>query len=311
MYHIKNNAIKDQKHFEVIIIGGSYSGLSAAMSLGRSLRQVLIIDSGLPCNRQTPYSHNFITHDGEVPAVISAKAKIQVDFYDTVQFYNGLAISAIKTESGFEVNTESGLSFTAKKILFATGVRDLIPNIPGFAACWGISVLHCPYCHGYEVKAEKTAVIGNGEMGFEFVKMISNWTKELKLVTNGKSTLTPEQTQMLQKHKIEIIEDEIDSFLHENGKIQNIIFKNKSKIEVKAIYARLPFEQHCPLPEALGCELTETGLIKVDMMKKTNIDGIYASGDSCIQARSVAMAVSSGSFAGASINKTLIDEEFI
>jgi len=300
----------EQKDFEVIIVGGSYSGLSAAMSLGRSLRQVLVIDSGVPCNRQTPHSHNFITHDGEKPAVISAKAKLQVDFYITVQFYNGLAISAIKTENGFEIKTESGLTFTSRKVLFATGVKDLLPDIKGFAECWGISVLHCPYCHGYEVKKEKTAIIANGEMGFEFAKLISNWTKDLRLLTNGKSTLTEEEIKILQQHKIEILEDEIDSFEHENGNIQNIIFKNQSKISVKAIYTRPPFEQHCHLPEALGCELTQQGLIKIDAFQKTNIPGVFASGDSVIQARSVAMAVSSGSFAGASINKEFIEESF-
>lgn len=300
-----------QKHFEVIIVGGSYSGLSAAMSLGRSLRQVLVIDSGLPCNRQTPHSHNFITHDGEKPAIISSLAQEQVAFYGTVQFYNGLAVNALRTENGFEIKTESGNIFTARKILFATGVKDLIPDIHGFAECWGISVLHCPYCHGYEVKGERTAVLANGDMGFEYVKMISNWTKDLKLLTNGKSTLSPEQTEKLLKHQIEIIEDEIDSVIHKNSDVQEVVFKNQSNIMVKAIYSKLPFVQHCPLPESLGCELTELGLLKVDMMQKTNIPGVYASGDSTIQGRSVAMAVSSGSFAGASINKELIDESFI
>ena len=300
----------EQKHFEVIIVGGSYSGLSAAMSLGRSLRQVLVIDSGLPCNRQTPHSHNFITQDGEVPAVISAKAKLQVDFYKTVQFFNGLAVQATKTKEGFEIKTDSGETFTSKKVLFATGVKDLLPEIKGLAECWGISVLHCPYCHGYEVKTEKTAIIANGEMAFEYAKLISNWTKDLRLLTNGKSTLIWEQKEILQKRQIEIIEEEIESLEHKNGNIKQVIFKNKSNAAVKAIYFRPPFEQHCALPSALGCELTEQGLIKVDMMQKTTIPGVYASGDCVIQARSVAMAVSSGSFAGASMNKELIDESF-
>lgn len=299
-----------QKIFEVIIIGGSYSGLSAAMSLGRSLRQVLVIDSGMPCNKQTPHSHNFITQDGEAPADISAKAKLQVGFYKTVQFYNGLVIEAVKTQNGFEIKTASGELFTSKKLLFATGVKDLLPEIKGLAECWGISVLHCPYCHGYEVKAEKTAIIANGEMGFEYAKLISNWTKDLTLLTNGESTLTTEQTDVLKKHQIEIIEDEIESVEHENGYVQQSIFKKQSKLIVKAIYFRPPFEQHCLIPESLGCEMTEQGLIKVDIMQKTTIPGIYASGDCVIQARSVAMAVSSGSFAGASINRELIEEAF-
>lgn len=300
----------EQKHFEVIIVGGSYSGLSAAMSLGRSLRQVLVIDSGLPCNRQTPHSHNFITQDGEVPAVISAKAKLQVDFYKTVQFFKGLAVQANKSGAGFEIKTDSGETFTSKKVLFATGVKDLLPEIKGLAECWGISVLHCPYCHGYEVKTEKTAIIANGEMAFEYAKLISNWTKDLRLLTNGESTLTMEQKEILQRHQIEIIEDEIESLQHENGNVKQVIFKNQSKAAVKAIYFRPPFEQHCSLPEALGCDLTEQGLIQVDMMQKTTVPGVYASGDCVIQARSVAMAVSSGSFAGASINKELIEEYF-
>lgn len=300
----------EQKTFDVIIIGGSYSGLSAAMSLGRSLRQVLVIDSGLPCNRQTPHSHNFITQDGEKPAVISAKAKLQVELYKTVHFYNGLATKAIKNEAGFEISTESGEIFTSRKVLFATGVKDLIPKINGFAECWGISVLHCPYCHGYEVKNEKTAIIANGETAFDFAKLISNWTKDLRLCTNGKSTLTFEQAQILQQHNVQIFEEEIDSFEHTKGYIENIIFKNQEKVAVKAIYARPPFEQHCNLPKDLGCEINEQGLLKVDAMQKTNIPGVYASGDCTTQMRSVAIAVSTGSFAGAVINKDLIDEDF-
>lgn len=300
----------ENKSFDVIIVGGSYSGLSAAMSLGRSLRQVLVIDSGLPCNRQTPHSHNFITQDGEKPAVISAKAKLQVDFYKTVQFYKGVAIKAIKTENVFEIITRSGEIFTARKLLFATGVKDLLPEIKGFSDCWGISVLHCPYCHGYEVKNEKTAIIANGEMGFEFAKLISNWTKDLRLCTNGKSELTLEQTQVLQKHGVLILEDEIDSLEHDKGYVSNIVFKNGKKVKVKAIYARVPFEQHCKLPQDLGCEINEQGYLKVDFMQKTTVPGIFGSGDATTQMRSVALAVSSGSFAGAVINKELIDEDF-
>jgi thioredoxin reductase len=299
-----------QTNFEVIIIGGSYSGLSAAMSLGRSLRQVLVIDSGLPCNRQTPHSHNFITQDGEKPAVISAKAKLQIDFYDTIQFYSGLAVSTDKTENGFEIKTASGKIFTSRKILFAAGVKDVLPEIDGFAECWGISIIHCPYCHGYEVKKETTAIIANGDMGFEYAKLISNWTKDLSLLTNGKSTLSLEQTTILNKHNVAIIEEEIAFVEHENGNVQQIVFQNQSKIAVKAIYFRPPFVQHCPLPENLGCELTEQGLIKADIFQKTNIPGVFVSGDSFTQGRSVAMAVSSGSFAGVSINKELIYEDF-
>ena len=301
----------EQTHFEVIIVGGSFSGLSAAMSLGRSLRQVLVIDSGYPCNSQTPHSHNFITQDGEKPAVILAKAKKQLAIYKTVQFYNDLATAAQKIDDGFKITTKSGKVFSSEKILFATGVKDLLPDTDGFADCWGISILHCPYCHGYEVKNEKTVIIANGEIAFEYAKLIYNWTKDLKICTNGKSILTPEQKQTLKKNNIEIIENEIASFEHENGNVKNIVFKNSEKTAVKAIYHRPAFEQHCSLPEILGCELNEQGLLKVDFMQKTTVPGVYASGDNHTPARSVAMAVATGSFAGAALNKELIDDNFI
>ena len=145
----------DSKHFDVIIIGGSYSGLAAGMALGRALRQVLIIDSGKPCNEQTPHSHNFITQDGKTPKEIATLAKQQVEKYETVKFLSGLATTGTKTEVGFNIQTSAGETFSSKKIIFATGVKDIMQSIDGYAECWGISVLHCPYCHGYEVRNER------------------------------------------------------------------------------------------------------------------------------------------------------------
>ncbi|MEI9912080.1 MAG: NAD(P)/FAD-dependent oxidoreductase [Bacteroidota bacterium] len=197
--------------FDVIIVGGSYSGLAAGMALGRALKNVLIIDSGKPCNRQTPYSHNFITHDGDTPAEIAALANLQVRRYDTVKFFDGLATSGIRTEMGFEIRVVPGEIFTAKKLIFATGIRDIMPGIDGVEACWGISVLHCPYCHGYELRNEKTGILGNGEYGFDFSKLISNWTKDLTLFTNGTSILTTEQTAKIERHHIKIVEKEIEN----------------------------------------------------------------------------------------------------
>jgi len=122
--------------YDVIIIGGSYAGLSAAMALGRSMRKVLIIDSGKPCNRQTPYSHNFITHDGETPAAIAQKAREQVLKYPAVQLINDTALRASKNENGFEIITTSETAYNTTKIIFATGVLDIMPDIKGFAECW-------------------------------------------------------------------------------------------------------------------------------------------------------------------------------
>lgn len=300
----------DNKYFDVIIVGGSYSGLAAGMALGRALRHVLIIDSGKPCNRQTPHSHNFITQDGNTPEEIASLARQQVEKYNTVEFYDGLATNGIKTENGFEIHTASGEAFSGKKIIFATGIKDIMPDIEGFAECWGISVLHCPYCHGYEVRGERTGILGNGEYGFEFSKLISNWTTDLTLFTNGKSIMTAEQTVKLKSRNIRISETEIEKLEHINGCLQNISFRDGTKFPVKALYAHCPFEQHCPVPETLGCGLTDEGYIKTDTLQKTSIHGIFACGDNTSRVRTVANAVAMGTTAGMMVNKEIIEEEF-
>jgi len=308
--NLTNNQMKEETQYDVIIVGGSYAGLAAGMALGRALRKVLIIDSGNPCNKQTPHSHNFLTNDGKTPKEIASLAKQQVQMYSTVGFLDALVTTGIKTENGFEVEIHTGETFTATKLVFATGVKDIMPNISGFAECWGISVLHCPYCHGYEVRNEKTGILDNGEYGYEFSSLIFNWTKDLTLYTNGKSTLTPEQTLKLRKHNIRIDEREIEKFEHTDGYLQNIIFKNGIAASVKALYARSPFVQHCGIPELLGCELNDDGFIKVDPAQKTTIPGVFASGDNTTRIRTVANAVAMGTNAGMMVNKELIEEEF-
>ncbi len=306
-----NNTMKKHTNFDVIIIGGSYSGLSAAMSLGRSLRKVLIIDSGLPCNRQTPHSHNFITQDGEKPGNITAKGKAQVLNYKTVLFHEGLVVSGIEMENGFEVVTDKKEQFTAKKLVFATGIRDIMPNIKGFAECWGISVIHCPYCHGYEVRNMKTGLLANGDRAYHLSSMINNLTDDLTILTNGKPDFSTDQIKTLDKHKISIVENEIVEIVHENGYIKSVVFKDRGIQHFEAVYAAVPFEQHCEVPVALGCELTAFGHIKVDDFYKTTVEGVYACGDNTAMMRSVANAVSAGNMTGAMVNKELTDEYFL
>jgi thioredoxin reductase len=296
-------------NYDVIIIGGSYAGLSAAMALGRSLRHVLVIDSGKPCNRQTPHSHNMLTHDGDTPQAITAAAKEQVLKYDTVHFHEGLAVEGNKKGDNFEIKTGTGEVFSAKKLVLATGLKDIF-TMKGLAECWGITALHCPYCHGYEVRNEPIGVISNGDIGFEFTKLIYNWSKTLTLFTDGASTLTAEQSGKIKSRGINIAEKEIAELVHTDGQLKSILFKDGSSTEVAAVFARPAFQQHSDIPQQLGCELTEQGFIKVDEMQRTTVPGVYAAGDNSTMMRSVAAAIGAGNKAGAVLNKELIEEEF-
>lgn len=299
------------KNFDVIIIGGSYAGLSAGMALGRSLRKVLIIDSGLPCNRSTPQSHNFLTHDGERPALISGKAKEEVLAYDTVTFLSGRAVSGNQTSNGFEIITQGGGVFSGRKLIFATGISDILPEIKGFEDCWGISVIHCPYCHGYEFRGEKTGIMANGDRAFHLLSLIRNLTPDPVILTSGPAAFHPEQWAVLKKHRIQIIEENVTEMAHESGQLREVIFKNGERTGLKAVYAALPFTQHCNIPALLGCEVTEQGYIRVDALQKTSVSGIYACGDNSGMMRSVANAVATGNMTGALVNKELAESEFL
>ncbi len=296
--------------FDVIIIGGSYAGLSAAMALGRSMRNVMIIDSGLPCNRQTPHSHNFITQDGEKPGVIAEKAKTQVLKYSTVKIHSGLAISGKKTENGFIVVTQTGEEVKAKKLIFATGIKDKMPDIIGFSECWGISIIHCPYCHGYEFCNQKTGIMANGERAFHLASLVNNLTDSITILTSGKAEFKAEQLAKLKNHRIAIIETEISEIEHQNGHVKNVIFKDGSQTEFNAVYAAILFTQHSDIPISLGCELTEQGYIKVDPFQKTTVQDVFACGDNSSMMRSVANAVYTGNLAGAVVNGQLVEEKF-
>lgn len=295
--------------FEVIIIGGSYAGLSAALALGRSMRKTLVIDAGQPCNSPTPHSHNFLTQDGIKPKDISAIAKVQVAQYQTVQFYDDLVIEGKTTADGYSILTKGGSNFAAKKLIFATGLKDIMPDIEGFEACWGKSVIHCPYCHGYEVRHKKTGILANGEEAYHYASLISNWTKNLTIFTNGPSTLTKDQSKQISKHQISIVQSRIKRIEHENGRVKNIRLEDESKCKLEAIYTGPDFIQQSDIPQQLGCKLNEQGLLDVDSFQMTNVPGIYACGDNSTM-RSVALAVAAGSKAGVMANKDLIEEVF-
>ncbi|MDF2438233.1 MAG: NAD(P)/FAD-dependent oxidoreductase [Bacteroidota bacterium] len=302
--------MKNDQLFDAIIIGGSFAGLSAALALGRANRNILVIDDNNPCNIQAPRAHNFLTWDNSKPCDIIAKAKADVKKYDTVKFIGGRADGAKQISKGFEVVLANGERYETKKLLFATGVKDVIPDIPGLSASWGISVLHCPYCHGYEVKDKQTAVLGNGINAFDVCMVLTQWTRDIRLLTNGRSELSDEQRIRLKKHNIEIIENEIDRIDHEGGQVKSLYFKDKTKLSIPVIYAKLGHTQHSDIPEKLGCKIKDDGYIEVDECKKTSMYGVYAAGDNTSKGRTISFAVAAGTVAGMMINGELSSESF-
>ncbi|RZK48226.1 MAG: NAD(P)/FAD-dependent oxidoreductase [Pedobacter sp.] len=296
--------------FEVIIIGGSYAGLSAGLSLGRTLRKVLIIDAGMPCNKQTPYSHNFLTQDGVCPSDIAALGKAQVAKYGSVSFFNGLALQAQQQLDKFEITCDTGVRFYASKLILATGIKDIIPDIKGFPACWGKSVVHCPYCHGFEFRNKRAALYSSGEKAMHMASLLSHLNPQLTIIQDGKEAFTDTQMAALNRQNIEIINKEVAEFIHQDGALKTVLFQDNSQMDFEVLYATLDFVPHSDIAMQLGCDLYENNHIKIDSFQQTSIPGVYACGDNSSPMRSVANAVATGNLIGAMVNKALTGEVF-
>jgi thioredoxin reductase len=296
--------------YHVIIIGGSYAGLSAALALGRSLRKTLVIDSGDPCNATTPHSHNFLTQDGKAPGEIATIARHQLSFYNSVSFENDLVVSGSNVKGTFEIELLSGKKARAKKLILATGIKDELLDIPGMRECWGKSVIHCPYCHGYEYREKQTAILANGEIAMHYAMLISNLTKKLHILTHGKADFTPDQLAAIKRNNIAINESTVIQIEHQRGYLTGIVLESGERLPFSALYFRPPFKQQSELLQSLGCELTEQGYLKVGAFLKTTIDGVFACGDNSSAMRSVANAISSGNLAAAAVNRELATDEF-
>ena len=298
--------MKPQTAVEVAIIGGSYAGLSAALALGRALRRVLVLDSGQPGNRSTPHAHNFLTQDGASPADLAAQARTQVLAYPTVQLLAEAAVAATGTDGDFTLTTATGRVVRAGKLLFATGVRDLLPAQPGFAECWGISVIHCPYCHGYEYRQRPTGTLLNGDAALEHARLLRQWTDQLTIFTNGPATFSPEQRAQLTCAGVGVEEAPVRELRHHAGQLTQVELADGRLVPLAALYLRPGMAQHCLLPRNLGCAYTEAGYLQVDFMQKTSVPGIYAAGDATLPLRAVSMAVAGGTVAGSALNHELL-----
>ncbi|MBD3583018.1 NAD(P)/FAD-dependent oxidoreductase [Flavobacterium selenitireducens] len=296
--------------YEVIIIGGSYAGLSAAMTLGRSLRNVLVIDSNSACNRNSPSAHNLVGFDNEAPEVIAAKAKEQVLKYHSVTFFSGRAKAISGRDCEFEVTTETGISFLAQKVLLATGVTDILPEIPGFSACWGKTAIHCPYCHAFEIAHKKIGILAHGQAGFEMAKLMRQWSRDISLLTNGNEPFSFEALGVLKEKEIPVHPKVISEILHSDGNVTSVVFDDGTSEAFDAIYARAGVRQSTQIPIAMGCDLDNHGFVIVDESQRTNVPGLFACGDNTMAMRSLARAIASGNTAGICINHELVNEIF-
>lgn len=270
---------------------------------------MLVIDAGQPRNRFAEHSHGFLGQDGRAPGAILADARRQLLAYPTTRVVDGRADKAVAAgNSDFEITTDGDETFGAARLVLATGVRDILPEVAGLAELWGRSVLHCPYCHGYEVSGGPLGVLATGPMSLHQAQLIADWG-DVTLFGNGLFEPDTDQMRALESRKVRFEPTSVAE-LREDGSGGLIVHLDDSrKAGVRAMFTAPRNIMASPLAEQLGCGFSEGLLgpvISVDDRQQTTVPGVYAAGDAARSMHNIAFAVSGGTFAGVCAHQSLV-----
>ncbi|KAE9644046.1 NAD(P)/FAD-dependent oxidoreductase [Pseudomonas sp. PB106] len=291
--------------YDVIIVGGSYAGLSAGLQLARARRSVLVLDSGRRRNRFAETSHGFLGQDGRAPGAIADEARDQLLAYPTVQWLEDTAVEATRTDAGFVLGSAAGQQFSGKRMILASGVIDELPDIDGLSQRWGKSVFHCPYCHGYELNQRVIGVLATSPMSIQHALLLPDWGPTT-FFTNGVFEPDTEQLMELQRRGVTLESRRVS---HVTGERADVVLSDGQTIAVAGLFAMPRTRMASPLAEQLGCVFEDGPMgpfIQTDATQQTSICGVFACGDAALAAGSVALAVGDGARAGAGTHRSLI-----
>lgn len=295
--------------YEIIVIGGGPAGLSAALNFGRGMMHTLVIDEDKPRNRVTSESNGYLTQDGISPTEFKQKAKQDIAKYKDVSFLAERVLDIKENDDGFEVFTP-GQSFTARQVLLATGLRERGPDIPSFNEFYGQSIFYCPWCDGYEMRHRKLAIIYTVERMAHMVKLLSNFSKDLIVFTNGES-VTTEDKAWLKAKNIDIYTDFIADLNGENGQLTHITLANDEKVEVEGGFSQMQWDTHFDFLKNLSLERDENEKFEVNAFGETSIKHFYIAGEKKDNfAGQIIDAAANGGMVAKMIMMTQINEDF-
>ncbi|MBI2260523.1 MAG: NAD(P)/FAD-dependent oxidoreductase [Caulobacterales bacterium] len=296
--------------YDVIIVGGSFAGLSAATQLARARRSVLLVDAGRPRNRFAAASHGFLGQDGVASAEIMRQGLTQLARYPTVDFVHAEALSASHVDEGVVLSLSDGSGARGRKLVLATGVVDELP-IESMAPRWGVSVLHCPYCHGYEVSGRRLAAIANTPAAAHQAMLLPDWGPTT-FFTQGVFEPSAEEAALLARRGVEIERTPVVELLGEGSAIRALRLADGRELPFEAVFTAPKTRVAGPLAEQLGCAFAEgmTGpYIEVDQMQQTSVAGVFAAGDAATPMYNATLASAAGVMAGVAAHRALVLEE--
>lgn len=294
---------------DVIIIGGSFAGLAAALQLGRTRRKVTVLDTGLPRNRFAGHSHGLLGHDHKPPLEILVEARQQLERYPTIRLVNARADSISGSIDNFSVLTSDGKSFGARRVILSYGVVDQMPNVPGFAENWGSSIVPCPYCDGFEVADQHWGLVWSGPQSHNYVRLYHDWTDTLTVFADGHE-IPPDVLADLARRNITVVDGRVVEITHTEGRTATVYLDSHRNVTVDILFAHPRNKPSVSLHESLCLATVDTPFgiaVKVDERRETSIPGIYAAGDLANPLMaSVTTAISQGAVAGISAQQSML-----
>jgi thioredoxin reductase len=299
--------------YDVLIVGGGAAGLSAALVLARAQRSVVVVDAGHPRNAPAAHMHGFLGSDGLPPSELLAAGRREAIGYGATivtASVSGVRPTGTAVEAGqsFEADLDQGGVVRARRILVTTGLQDELPAIPGLRERWGRDVLHCPYCHGHEVRDEPVGVIGGSDETIAHAQLVRQWASDVIYFAHG-SVVTAEHRERLEARDVSIIDEPVDRIVVENDRLAGVRLATGETVARSAVFVRPRLVPSSTLLQTLGCTADAAGWVAVDATGHTSRPGVWAAGNAVNPRAQVITAAGEGSSAAIAINNDLVEED--
>ncbi len=291
--------------YDVVVVGGGAAGLSAALVLGRARRSVAVVDSGAPRNAPAERMHGFLSRDGMPPGDLLHTARGELRDY-------GVAVlddHVVDVTPGFTVRLDRGPHVTARRLLIATGAADELPDIPGARERWGRDFLHCPYCHGWEVRDRPIGVLATHPASIDHAHLLRQWSEDVVFFTHTE-TVDGRERLVLDARGIEVVDGRVTRFSIVEDRLEAVELEDGRVVARDAVFMRPTLRNRADeLAASLGCEIDEGGFVRVDASGRTSVEGVWAAGNASNPRAQVITAAGEGSAAAIAINTDLVEED--
>lgn len=301
----------DAQGFDVIVIGGGAAGLSGALTLARARRSVLVLDAGEPRNAPAQGVHGYLTREGMAPAELVRAGAAEVTGHGG-HIRAARVVEARRGPDGFTVTTDAHETFVGRRLLITAGLVDELPDIPGLPELWGHDVLHCPYCHGWEVRDQPIGVLGSGATGAHRALLLRQWSADVTLFLHTADEPTEQEWEQLAARGIAVVDGEVTALETTGGRLSGVRLAS-GRIVPRTALAVLPrMLARAGFATGLGLEAVEHPMgtrIPTDAMGRTTVPGVWAAGNVTDPMVNVILSAAAGMSAGSMINADLVDED--